>query len=329
MTAITPTNGATLASGINAALASLMDADPQVVLLGQDIGELGGVFRVTSGLTQRFGAARVRNSILSEAAIVGQAIGMSLAGMRPICEIQFDGFTYPAASQIITQATRMAQRWEGRADANVVIRIPSGAGTRAVEHHSECNEALFARVAGLAVACPSTGQDYEEVLRHAVATGGPTVIYEPIRLYHRTRVEAREDNPRSSATAARVVRTGSDLTVACYGAITNDVLRAACEVADRVSVEVVDLRWLSPLDMATVAESIRKTGALLVVHESSMEYGIGAEVAASAAEMCFPDLRGAPHRLAPPSVAYPPADKADDYLLSVRSIIDAIEEMTR
>ncbi|MER5446357.1 transketolase C-terminal domain-containing protein [Streptomyces sp. NPDC002764] len=318
-----------LAESINATLADLLEQDPRLLLLGEDIGRLGGVFRVTRGLRERFGEARVRDSLLAESTIVGQAVGMAMSGLVPVCEIQFDAFTFPAVNQLVTQAARIGGRWNGQVSPGLVVRIPTGGGFRGVEHHNESNEALFARFPGISVACPSTGEDADQILRYAVTLGSPVVMYEPIRLYWRRDLAARDPEPARSPTAARVVRRGTDLTIVTYGAITDEVLEAAHAVAPDVDVEVVDLRWVAPLDMATVLESVRRTGRLLVVHEGSKDVGIGAEIAASVAEQGFDALRGPVRRLAPARRAYPPANFEKDYLVGVEEIKDEVLVMTK
>ncbi|MDI2127075.1 alpha-ketoacid dehydrogenase subunit beta [Yinghuangia seranimata] len=318
-----------LAESINTALADLLDQDPRLVLIGEDIGRLGGVFRVTRGLRERFGADRVRDALLAESTIVGQAVGMAMSGLVPVCEIQFDGFTYPAVNQLVTQAARVGGRWNGRISPSLVVRIPTAGGFRGVEHHNDSNEALFARVPGISVACPSTGEDADQILRYAVALGSPVVVYEPIRLYWRRSSPPRSAEPARSPTAARVVRRGTDLTVATYGAITDEVLEAAHDLAPDVDVEVVDLRWVAPLDMDTVLESVGRTGRLLVVHEATKDVGIGAEIAASVAEYGHDALRGPVRRLAPDRRAYPPGDFEKDYMIGVREIRDEVLVMTK
>ncbi|MGC0419786.1 alpha-ketoacid dehydrogenase subunit beta [Embleya sp. AB8] len=320
---------ACLAESINATLADLLEQDPRLLLLGEDIGRLGGVFRVTRGLRDRFGADRVRDSLLAESTIIGQAVGMTMSGLVPVCEIQFDGFTYPGVNQLVTQAARIADRWNGRVEPSLVVRIPTGGGTRGVEHHGESNEALFARVPGISVACPSTGEDADQILRYAVTLGSPVVVYEPIRLYWRRNTPARDPEPARSPTAARIVRRGTDLTIATFGAITHDVLEAATALAPDVDVEVVDLRWVAPLDMGTVLESVARTGRLLIVHEGSKDVGIGAEIAASVAEHGFDVLRGPVRRLAPDRRVYPPANFEKDYLIGVQEIKDEVLVMTK
>ncbi|WP_329263132.1 pyruvate dehydrogenase [Streptomyces sp. NBC_01478] len=318
-----------LAESINSTLADLLEQDPRLLLLGEDIGRLGGVFRVTRGLRERFGADRVRDSLLAESTIVGQAVGMAMSGLVPVCEIQFDGFTYPAVNQLVTQAARIGVRWNGQVSPSLVVRIPTAGGFRGIEHHSESNEALFARAPGISVACPSTGEDADQVLRYAVTLGSPVVMYEPIRLYWRRDTPVRDPEPARSPTAARVVRRGADLTIATYGAITHEVLEAAHHLGPDVDVEVVDLRWVAPLDMDTVLRSVARTGRLLIVHEGAKDVGIGAEIAASVAERGFDALRSPVHRLAPERRAQPPANFEKDYMIGVQEIKDEVLVMTK
>ncbi|GAA1985331.1 alpha-ketoacid dehydrogenase subunit beta [Catenulispora subtropica] len=320
---------ASLAESINTTLADLLEQDPRVLLLGEDIGRLGGVFRVTRGLRDRFGPDRVRDALLAESTIVGQAVGLALSGLVPVCEIQFDGFTYPAANQLVTQAARIGDRWGGRIRPSIVVRIPTGAGGRTVEHHSEASEALFAGCPGISVACPSTGEDADQILRYAVTAGAPVVVYEPIRLYWRRTSPPRDPEPAASPTSARILRRGRDLTVATYGAITHEVLEAAHDLAPDVDAEVVDLRWAAPLDVDTVLRSVGRTGRLLVVHEGTKDYGVGAELAASIADRGFDLLRGPVRRLAPARRGFPPADFAKDHLIGVQDIKDGMLEMTK
>ncbi|WP_055611564.1 alpha-ketoacid dehydrogenase subunit beta [Streptomyces phaeochromogenes] len=320
---------ASLAESINTALADLLEQEPRLLLLGEDIGRLGGVFRVTRGLQERFGKDRVRDALLAESTIVGQAVGMAMSGLVPVCEIQFDGFTYPAVNQLVTQAARIGGRWNGQVSPSLVVRIPTGGGFRGVEHHSESNEALFARLPGISVACPSTGEDADQILRYAVTLGSPVVMYEPIRLYWQRNTPARAPEPARSPTAARVVRRGTDLTIATYGAITHEVLEAAHALDPDVDVEVVDLRWVAPLDMDTVLRSVARTGRLLIVHEGSKDVGIGAEIAAAVAERGFDALRGPVRRLAPDRRPYPPADFEKGYLIGVQAIKDEVLVMTK
>jgi pyruvate dehydrogenase E1 component beta subunit len=317
-----------LAESLNGALRGLMDDDASVVLIGQDIGRLGGVFRVTRGLQERFGAGRVRDAVLAESSIVGQAIGMSIAGLKPICEIQFDGFVYLAMNQIVTQAARMPDRWNGELDLHLVVRVPVGGGIRAVEHHSESNEALFAHTPGLHVAYPSDPEDAAAMLAHSCRLGSPVVFFEPKRLYWNRRRAQRLEEP-VSALGARVVRRGSDITVAGYGAVLEDVLAAADALAGTVDVEVIDLRWIAPMDVDAVLTSVARTTRLLVVHEAVGFCGVGAELAATVSERAWHQLSAPVRRLAPPRATYPPADRENDHLIGRPEITHAIEEMCR
>jgi 2-oxoisovalerate dehydrogenase E1 component beta subunit len=325
------TNGraSCLAESLNGAMGLLMDTDDSVVLIGQDIGRLGGVFRLTRGLQERFGSARVRDAVLAESSIVGQAIGMSLRGLKPICEIQFEGFVYPAMNQIVTQAARMTTRWNDDLALHLVIRVPVGGGIRAVEHHSESNEALFAHIPGLYVAYPSDPMDAAHMLEHAIGFGAPVIFFEPKRLYWKRNLQRREPFSTGSAIGAHTVRAGSDITVVGYGAVLEDVLAAADTLAGTVDVEVVDLRWIAPMDTDSVLASVARTGRLLVVNEAVGFCGVGAEVVATVAEKAWDSLRVPPRQLAPPRRTYPPADAENDYLVGVADIVGAIEEMCR
>ena len=318
-----------LAESINGALHQLMEGDESVVLIGQDIGRLGGVFRVTKGLQERFGRSRVRDAILAESSIVGQAIGMSLCGLKPICEIQFEGFIYPAMNQIVTQAARITTRWNDDQALNLVIRVPVGGGIRAVEHHSESNEAHFAHTPGLLVAFPSCPTDAASMLEYSCHLGSPVIFFEPKRLYWNRKRQPREQPEPRSALGARILRPGSDITVVGYGALLEEVLAAAHLLAGKVDVEVVDLRWIAPLDTDAVLASVARTGRLLVVHEAVGFGGVGAELVATIAERGSHHLRSPMRRLAPVRRVYPPADSENDYLIGVPDIVSAIEEACR
>lgn len=318
-----------LAESLNGALHDLMGSDDSVVVVGQDIGRLGGVFRVTKGLQERFGHARVRDAVLAESSIVGQAIGMSLSGLTPICEIQFEGFVYPAMNQIVTQAAKMTTRWNGDIALNLVIRIPVGGGIRAVEHHSESNEAYFAHTPGLHVAFPSCPTDAAAMLKHSASLGSPVIFFEPKRLYWKRRQRHRDLAEPATPTSARIIRRGSDITVVGFGAILEEVLAAAERLAPAVDVEVVDLRWVAPMDVDTVLESVARTGRLLVVHEAVGFGGVGAEVVATVAERGSHHLTYPIRRLGAPRRIYPPADYEKHYLIGTPEIVGAIEEMCR
>ena len=324
---MTGTTPSCLAESLNSALNELMESDESVVLVGQDIGRLGGVFRVTKGLQERFGQARVRDAILAESSIVGQAIGMSLSGLKPVCEIQFEGFIYPGMNQIVTQAARIIARWNNDTTLNLVIRVPVGGGIRAVEHHSESNEAYFAHTPGLHVAFPSCPSDAAAMLKYSCELGSPVIFYEPKRLYWKRKRQPRDAGEPASPLSARVVRRGSDITVVGFGAVLEEVLAAADKVAATIDVEVVDLRWIAPMDTDTVLESVARTGRLLVVHEAVGFGGVGAEVVATVAEHGSHHLRSPMRRLAAPRRLYPPADYEKHYLIGVSDVVTAIEEM--
>src|SRR6476619_5449655 len=234
-----------LAESINNALHQLMANDEAVVLIGQDIGRLGGVFRVTKGLQDRFGQGRVRDALLAESSIVGQAIGMSLCGLKPICEIQFDGFIYPAMNQIVSQAARITTRWNDDQALNLVIRVPVGGGIRAVEHHSDSNEAYFAHTPGLHVAFPSSPTDAAAMLKYSCSLGSPVIFFEPKRLYWNRRQRLRESSEPASPLSARIIRRGSHITVVGFGAVLEEVLAAAELPAPSIDAEIVDLRWIA------------------------------------------------------------------------------------
>lgn len=321
------TKPTSLADSLNGALHELMEGDESIVLVGQDIGRLGGVFRVTKGLQKRFGAERVRDAVLAESSIVGQAIGMSLSGLKPVCEIQFEGFVYPGMNQIITQAAKMTTRWNDEIALNLVIRVPIGGGIRAVEHHSESNEAYFAHTPGLHVAFASCPVDAAEMLKYSATLGSPVIFFEPKRLYFKRRQQPRELSAPATPLSARIVRSGSDITVVGFGAILEEVLAAAEKVAPTTNVEVVDLRWIAPMDVDTVLESVARTGRLLVVHEAVGFGGVGAEVVATVAERGSHLLQSPMRRLGAPRRIYPPADYEKHYLIGIPEIAGAIEEM--
>lgn len=316
-----------LAEALNHTLCGLLETDESVVLIGQDIGRLGGVFRVTRDLQARFGAHRVRDAVLAESSIVGQAVGMALSGLAPMCEIQFEGFVYPAMNQIVTQAARMRQRWNDAADMRLVVRIPVGGGIRGVEHHSESNEALFAHTPGLFVAYPSCPLDAAAMLRYACGLGSPVIFYEPKRLYWHRKLQPRLAQTQSWVQGARTIRAGSDITIVGFGAVLEEVLAVSERLAHRIDVEVIDLRWIYPLDTATVSESVSRTRRLLVVHEAVKFAGVGAEVLAAVTESVICGPPPMMRRLAPDRHVYPPADFEDDYMVSGSQIAAAIEEM--
>lgn len=317
----------TLAKAINTGLRAALEQDPKVLLMGEDIGQLGGVFRVTDGLQKDFGEDRVVDTPLAESGIVGTAIGLALRGYRPVCEIQFDGFIFPAYDQITTQLAKMRNRSGGRLSVPVVIRVPFGGGIGAVEHHSESPEALFAHTAGLRVVSPSTPQDAYTMIREAIASPDPVLFFEPKGRYWE-KGEVDLDAPVGDATlnAARVVRPGTDVTLVAYGPTVKTALRAADALAaEGRSAEVVDLRAISPLDTAAVVASVRRTGRCVVVHEAPTFLGSGAEVAARVTEECFYSLEAPVLRVGGFHTPYPVAMLEHEYLPSVDRVLDAVD----
>lgn len=320
----------TLGKALGAGLRQAMRDDDKVVLLGEDIGKLGGVFRITDGLLDEFGAARVIDTPLAESGIVGTAVGLAFRGYRPVVEIQFDGFVYPAFDQIVSQVAKLHYRTQGRVKMPLTIRIPWAGGIGAAEHHSESPEAYFAHTAGLRVVAVSNPEDAYRSLRQAIASDDPVVFFEPKRLYHH-KGEVDLEAPLADAPPmglARVVRAGTDATVIAYGAMVTTALQAADAAEDEgLSLEVVDLRSLSPVDYDSVAASVRKTGRVVVAHEASREAGLGAEVIASITERCFEYLEHAPLRVTGHDVPYPPAKLEKYHLPDLDRILDAVDRV--
>jgi 2-oxoisovalerate dehydrogenase E1 component beta subunit len=299
----------TVAAALNTGLRQALLDDPRVLLLGEDIGKLGGVFRVTDRLQREFGPYRVVDTPLAESGILGTAIGMAWRGLRPVVEIQFDGFVQPAFDQIVNQVARMHSRTGGRVRMPLTVRIPVAGGIGAAEHHSESPEAYFVHTAGLRVVSVSNPQDACTVLRQAIACDDPVIFFEPKRLYHvKGPLEVVDLAAAEPMSAARVVRRGDDVTVVTWGSHVATALDAAEAMSDDgASVEVIDLRSLSPWDTVTVLGSVRRTGRLLVVHEGARQGGVGADICAVVTETCFTDLAAPPLRVAGHDVPYPPA----------------------
>lgn len=314
-----------IARALNDGLRSLLTEHDRVMLIGEDVGRLGGVFRVTDGLQQEFGELRVVDSPLGEAGIVGSAIGLAMAGYRPICEIQFDGFVFPAMNQIITQLAKYRHRSEGMVSLPVVIRIPFGGGIGAIEHHSESPEAYFAHTAGLRVVCPSSAQEAFDLIRLAVQSEDPVVFLEPKHNYWLKGDVDRDATPLPLGTA-RVVRTGHDLTLVTYGALVPTAVKVAEEAAlDGRSVEVIDLRSLSPIDDATILASVERTGRLVVAHEASQTAGLGAEIIARVQDALFYSMAAPGIRVTGYDTPYPASRLERDWLPGVDRMLDAID----
>ncbi|NKX90719.1 alpha-ketoacid dehydrogenase subunit beta [Nocardia coubleae] len=316
----------TFAAALNTGLRRAMEDEPKVVLLGEDIGKLGGVFRVTDTLQKDFGDNRVIDTPLAESGIVGTAFGMALRGYRPVVEIQFDGFVYPAFDQIVSQVAKIHYRTGGKVKAPLTIRIPFGGGIGAVEHHSESPEVYFAHTAGLRVVSPSTPADAYHMLRQAISLDDPVVFFEPKRRYWDKADVDFHSEPDLPLHKARVLTEGTDATVLAYGGTVSTALTAAKIAGEEGnSIEVIDLRSLSPLDVDTIAESVDKTGRLVIVHEAPVFAGLGAEIAARITERCFYHLEAPVLRVGGYDIPYPPAKLEKHHLPDPDRILAAVD----
>ncbi|TLP57988.1 alpha-ketoacid dehydrogenase subunit beta [Microbispora triticiradicis] len=315
----------TLAKALNEGLRRSMEDDPKVLLMGEDVGKLGGVFRVTDGLQKDFGEDRVIDTPLAESGIIGTAIGLALRGYRPICEIQFDGFVFPAADQIITQLAKMPLRSLGTLKLPVVVRIPCGGGIGAVEHHSESPEAYFTHTAGLRVVACSNPADAYTMIQDAVRCDDPIIFFEPKRRYW-DKAEVDLADPGLPLDRARVVRPGRDVTLVAYGPMVKTCLEAASAAEeDGRDIEVIDLRSLNPLDAEVLTESVTRTGRCVVVHEAPVFTGFGAEIAARVTERCFYHLEAPVLRVGGFSTPYPPSRLEEHYLPDLDRVLDAVD----
>jgi pyruvate dehydrogenase E1 component beta subunit len=318
----------TLSRALNEGLRKALENDPKVLIMGEDVGKLGGVFRVTDGLQKDFGEARVVDTPLAESGIVGTAIGLALRGYRPICEIQFDGFVFPAFNQITCQLAKMRYRSLGQLSLPVVIRIPCGGGIGAVEHHSESPEALFAHTPGLRVVACGDPADAFAMIQQSVNSDDPVIFFEPKRRYWD---KAEVDIAEGLAAAppldkARVLVPGTDVTVLAYGPMVRTCAEAAVAAKeDGRSVEVIDLRTLAPLDTTTIFESVRKTGRCVVVHEAPVTGGLGAEIAARITQDCFYHLEAPVLRVGAYTTPYPPSRLEEHYLPDLDRVLDAVD----
>ncbi len=320
----------TLGKALNRGLRNALAADPRVVLLGEDIGTLGGVFRITDGLQAEFGRERVVDSPLSEAGLVGTAVGLAYRGFRPVVEIQFDGFIYPGFDQIVAQVAKLHYRSRGTVKVPITIRVPFGGGIGAAEHHSESPEAYFAHTAGLRVVVCSNPADAHVMIQQAIASDDPVLFFEPKRRYH---AKGEVDEAASLADAkpmgiATVVAPGDDVTLVTYGALVQTAKDAAVAAAeDGVSIEVIDLRSLAPVDYPTLEASVRRTGRLVIAHEAGQQGGVGAEIAASLTERCFDYLEHAPVRVTGHDIPYPPAKLEQHHLPDLDRILDGVDRV--
>ncbi|HET9672683.1 MAG TPA: alpha-ketoacid dehydrogenase subunit beta [Actinomycetota bacterium] len=317
----------TLSAALNRALLDAMDEDPRVLVFGEDVGRLGGVFRVTDGLQAKFGEQRVFDTPIAEAGIVGAAIGLALTGWKSVVEMQFDGFSYPAFEQIVSHLAKYRNRTRGRVELPVVVRIPSFGGIRGKEHHGESPETYFVHTAGLKVLTPSGALDGYRLLRHAIADPDPVIFLEPkARYWAKEEGDLTVDGP--GVARAAIVREGDACVVFAYGAMVERCLEAADSVAaEGPSARVVDLRSLSPLDVETIGGCARETGRVVVVHEAPKTLGLGAEIVARVVEEAFDHLEAPVERVTGWDVPYPPASLEAGYLPSVERIADAVHRV--
>lgn len=316
----------TMAKAVNSGLAQAMADDTKVLLMGEDIGRLGGVFRVTDGLQERFGEDRVIDTPLAESGIIGTAVGLAMRGYAPVAEIQFDGFIFPAFDQITTQVARLHLRSAGKLSMRIVIRVPNGGGIGAVEHHSESPEAYFAHTPGLRIVTPSHPADAFMMIRQAIAHPDPILFFEPKRRYW-DKGEVDVDAPMAPLPGlfkARVVKRGHDATLLGWGPMVRTCLDAAQADTDR-DLEVIDARSLAPLDLPTIVESVGRTGRLIVVHEAPVVGGLGAEIAAEITQECFYQLEAPVLRVGGFHAPYPPSRIEDVYLPDLDRILEAVD----
>ncbi len=319
----------TMSTALNAALRDSLTEDPRVIVYGQDVGRLGGVFRVTDGLQNDFGAKRVFDTPIAEAAMVGAAVGLALAGWKAVVEIQFDGFSYPALDQVISHVAKYRERTRGRVDMPITIRIPSFGGIRGKEHHGESPETYYVHTAGLKVLVPSSALDAYRLLRLAIADPDPVIVLEPkSRYWSKETGELSMEGP--GIGEGRIVRDGDWCTVVTYGAMVSRCLDAADVLSSEgVEVRIVDLRSLSPLDLPLIGLCVRETGRVVVVHEAHLTLGMGAEIAARVMEEAFDHLEAPVARVTGWDVPYPPASLEQHYVPSVERIAEAVRRTVK
>ncbi|MCC5868306.1 MAG: alpha-ketoacid dehydrogenase subunit beta [Gammaproteobacteria bacterium] len=315
----------TLIEAVTLALASEMARDERVIVLGEDVGVNGGVFRATAGLQQRFGAERVQDTPLAEAMIAGVSVGMAAHGMLPVAEIQFDGFVFPAIDQIINHAARLRTRTRGRLHCPMVLRVPYGGGIHAPEHHSDSPEALFAHMPGVRVVIPSSPARAYGLLLAAIRDPDPVIFFEPKRIYRLQKQEVADSGEALALDVCYTLRDGDDVTVVTWGAMTYETLKAADRLAtEGIGCEVIDVATLSPLDADTIIESVEKTGRLVIVHEAPRSFGAGAEIAAVVAERAIYSLRAPIQRVTGYDTIMPLFRLEMEYMPGVERVISGI-----
>ncbi|MFI4894395.1 MAG: alpha-ketoacid dehydrogenase subunit beta [Phycisphaerales bacterium JB058] len=315
-----------LVQAINLALQQEMQKDDRVIILGEDVGPNGGVFRVTEGLHAQFGDERVIDTPLAESGIIGTAIGMAMNGLRPVPEIQFEGFLGPAFDQIVNHAARSRSRSRGAITVPLTIRVPVGGGIHAPELHSDSPEAIYAHSPGIKVVMPTTPYDAKGLLISAIRDPDPVIFFEPKRVYRSFREEVPEDEYTIPIGEAKVVSEGDDLTVVTWGASLFQCIEALDNAPDDVSIELIDLRTIDPFDMDTIAESVEKTGRCVVVHEAAMTCGLGAEISSRVQERCFLNLEAPVQRVTGFDTLMPYYKLENEYLVNAKRVGMAIQE---
>ena len=316
-----------MVNAINQALDLKLKEDPDVVVYGEDVGVEGGVFRVTEGLQEKYGSKRVFDTPLAEGAIVGTAVGMAAAGLRPVVEMQFSGFAYPALNQIISHVSRMHNRSRGKYKASLVIRMPYGGGINALEHHSESLEAIYAHTPGLKVVIPSTPADAKGLMISAIETDDPIIFMEPKRIYRAIKQEVSEDKYSIPIGRAKVLVPGNDLTLVAYGSMIREARKAISKAKESgISVELIDLRTIYPIDRDTIIRSVKKTGRIIIVTEGHTTAGIASEIVAIANEDAFLHLEAPPRRLSAFDTIVPLPKGEHHYIISAEKILYEIEK---
>lgn len=315
-----------MVNAINNALDIKLNEDKNIIVYGQDVGVEGGVFRVTEGLQKKYGSKRVFDAPLAESAIVGAAVGMAAAGLRPIVEMQFSGFAYPAFNQIISHAARMRNRSRGKYQTPIVIRMPYGGGINALEHHSESMEAIFAHIPGIKVLIPSTPHDAKGLLISAIESNDTVIFMEPKRIYRAIKQEVSEEKFSIPIGKAAVLTQGTDLTIVSYGAMIREVQKAMIKAKEKgISIELIDLRSIYPIDRETIAESVKKTGRIITVTESPRSFGVASEISQIVSEEAFLHLEAPPKRVSPFDIIVPLPQGEHHYMLSPEQILYEIE----
>lgn len=323
-------NTLNIVQAVNQALMNEMENDPTVVVYGEDVGVEGGVFRATVGLQEKFGVQRAFDSPLAESAIVGTAVGMAINGLKPVVEMQFMGFSYPAFNQIISHVARMRNRSRGRYTLPMVIRAPYGGGIRALEHHSESTEALYAHIPGLKVVIPSTPYDAKGLLIAAIRDPDPVLFLEPKRIYRAFKQEIPEEAYELPIGKAKIVEEGEDVTIITWGAMVRDVQKASEMVkAKGIHPEIIDLRTIAPMDRETFVESVKKTGRAIVVHEAPKSFGTGAEIVSVINEKAFLYLEAPPTRVTGFDTIFPLPRGEKHYIPSPERIAKTIEDVVK